>query len=99
MFLPIPRGYAKQVVREIIDARFDAVKQNPELVEVDRWGVSNVYYDTRKRLDAEGYDVSPLNDESTKIRKDSIAMLKNTVIRLFTVFIVIGLGQGKQPRV
>jgi hypothetical protein len=67
---PIPRGYAKQIVKEIIITRFKSVKRNPELINTDRWDLSDVFYATRKRLDAGGYDVSPLNDEKTKKRKE-----------------------------
>ncbi|MGA9942791.1 MAG: hypothetical protein WBP88_12420 [Nitrososphaeraceae archaeon] len=66
---PIPRGYAKQVEREIIDARKIAVAQNPHLKTSNRWDLSDIFYNARKRLDAEGYDVRPLNDEKTKMRK------------------------------
>ena len=66
---PIPRGYAKRVEREIIDARKIAVAQNPHLKTSNRWDLSDIFYNARKRLDAEGYDVRPLNDEKTKMRK------------------------------
>lgn len=76
MTLKIPWGYSEQVEREIINARFDSVFVQPGLIDADPLDLSDMFYDTRKRLDEEGYDVSPLNDEKTGKRKALYSYVK-----------------------
>jgi hypothetical protein len=35
--------------------------RNHNLIISDRWDLSKIFYDTRTRLDREGYDTSPMN--------------------------------------
>ena len=35
--------------------------RNHDLIIIDRWDLSKIFYDTRTRLDREGYDTSPMN--------------------------------------
>ena len=70
---PIPWGYSKKVMREIIDGRIRSVRRQPQLIEIDPWDLSDIFYTTRKRLDAEGYDISPLNRKQVN-EKHSTAM-------------------------
>jgi hypothetical protein len=58
---PIPRGLIKKVQRDIIRQRQEAVEENPELIEFDRWDLSKIFYDTRTILDRQGYDTSVMN--------------------------------------
>ena len=67
--IPIPRGYAFDVLRRVVKRRYDDVAANPELKQTDRWDLSNCFYLTRKILDGEGYDTAPLNDRE---RRESI---------------------------
>jgi hypothetical protein len=63
---PIPRGYARQVFRDIINGRVRSVHANPNLKKVDRWDQSDIFYKARKRLDAEGYDVEIYKDDKKR---------------------------------
>ena len=63
---PIPPGVAFQVLDGIIDKRFDAVMGNRELKVTNRWDMSDCFYNTRKKLDAMGYDVSIYGDRDKR---------------------------------
>jgi hypothetical protein len=54
----LPIGLPTRTLEAIIDERRKAVKNNPDLKVTDRWDQSDVFYNTRKRLDAMGYDTS-----------------------------------------
>ncbi|PWU81182.1 MAG: hypothetical protein DLM72_08295 [Candidatus Nitrosopolaris wilkensis] len=51
----------KDTQRDLIIKRRDAVSENPDLITIDRWDLSKVFYDTRTILDKLGYDTSPMN--------------------------------------
>lgn len=40
-----------------------AVRENPDLKRTNRWDLSDTFYNTRKKLDAMGYDVSELKEK------------------------------------
>ena len=63
---PLPRGLAFDVLESVIDGRIEAVKNNPDLVITNRWDQSDCFYNTRKKLDAMGYDVSIFGDRDKR---------------------------------
>ena len=40
----------------------EAVGDNPDLITIDRWDLSKIFYDTRTILDKQGYDTNPMNN-------------------------------------
>ena len=74
----IPKGLAVQTMYELIESRIKAVKNNPDLKVTNRWDLSDCFYNTRKKLDAMGYDTRKYGDR----KKERILpiMLKFTVI-------------------
>jgi hypothetical protein len=60
---PLTRGLDFKVLDDILHQRYIAVTQNPKLKEIDRWDLSDCFYNTRKQLDAMGYDVTKLKDK------------------------------------
>lgn len=63
---PIPRGLAKDTMREIIKARLYAVSDDDSLIESKPWANSSPFYRSRKRLAKLGYNVNPMNDPDTR---------------------------------
>ncbi|HJR84195.1 MAG TPA: hypothetical protein VJ772_02380 [Nitrososphaeraceae archaeon] len=61
--LEIPRGLVFKVEDDILYNRYKAVMKNPDLKITNRWDQSDVFYNTRKKLDAMGYDVTKLSDK------------------------------------
>lgn len=59
----IERGVIFRVEDSILWERYTAVKNNPDLKITNRWDQSDVFYNTRKKLDAMGYDVTKLSDK------------------------------------
>ena len=70
----LPIGLPTKTLEKIIDERREAVKNDPELKVTDRWDQSDVFYATRKRLDAMGYDTSKYADKDK--RKDLTKVIK-----------------------
>jgi hypothetical protein len=64
----IPKGLALKMLEKLIDARREAVRNNPDLKVTNRWDLSDCFYNTRKKLDSMGYEVSIYGDR--KKRKD-----------------------------
>lgn len=58
-----------QIEDSILYERWMAVKQNPNLKIINRWDQSDVFYNTRKKLDAKGYDVTKLSDKRKEINQ------------------------------
>ena len=58
---PLTRGIVRWAIRHFVDARRKAIHRNSNLVTTYRWDQSDVFYNTRKMLDAKGYDVSELS--------------------------------------
>lgn len=65
----IPRGLIFKVEDNILWDRCLAVKNNPALKTMNRWDQSDVFYNTRKKLDAMGYDVTKLSDKRKEINQ------------------------------
>ncbi len=65
----IPRGLIFKVGDNILWDRCLAVKNNPDLKTMNRWDQSDVFYNTRKKLDAMGYDVTRLSDKRKEINQ------------------------------
>jgi len=65
---PIPRGLVRQTVRYFVDSRRIAVRNNPQLITTFRWDQSDIFYNTRKMLDAKGYDVTDLSKENKRMK-------------------------------
>jgi hypothetical protein len=66
---PIPNGLVPKILRKVVTERYDAVlgpKGDLGLITRDRWNLSDCFYETRNRLDAMGYDTSPLNDQDKR---------------------------------
>src|SRR5687767_10884386 len=66
---PIPEGFAFKVMDSILMERLRAVNSNPKLKITNRWDQSDVFYNTRKKLDALGYDVSKLSERRKELNK------------------------------
>jgi hypothetical protein len=62
---PIPRGLIKDVQRNLVRQRQEAVTKNPDLITIDRWDLSKIFYDTRTILDKE-YDTGPMNNPNKR---------------------------------
>jgi hypothetical protein len=62
----IPPGIAFQVLDGVIDKRFDSVMADRNLKVTNRWDMSDCFYNTRKKLDALGYDVSIYGDREKR---------------------------------
>jgi hypothetical protein len=62
----ITRGLEFKVLDDILLDRYNAVNNDPQLKITNRWDLSDCFYQTRKTLDAMGYDVSNMD----KRRKD-----------------------------
>jgi hypothetical protein len=68
---PIPNGLVPKILRKVVTERHDAVlglEGDLGLITRDRWNLSDCFYETRNRLDAMGYDTSPLNDQDKRKR-------------------------------
>lgn len=65
----IPRGLIFKVEDMILWERRTAVRNNPDLKITNRWDQSDVFYNTRKKLDAMGYDVTKLSDKRKEINQ------------------------------
>jgi hypothetical protein len=63
-----PKGLAFKVLEKLIDSRREGVRNNPDLKITNRWDLSDCFYNTRKKLDSMGYDVSIYGDREK--RKD-----------------------------
>jgi hypothetical protein len=66
---PIPNGLVPKILRKVVTERHDAVlglEGDLGLITRDRWNLSDCFYETRNRLDAMGYDTSPLNDQDKR---------------------------------
>jgi hypothetical protein len=74
---PVPKELDRQMVREIIGERKAAVTADPNLLLVERWDHSDVFYEVRTRLAQQGYDVRVYGsgNESDR-RKKLYAMIK-----------------------
>ena len=64
---PIPRGLDLKVLRDVVYERARAVRKDKTLIQRARQDLSHQFYVTRKRLDADGYNVSSLNDSRRKV--------------------------------
>jgi hypothetical protein len=66
----IPRGLDLKVLRDVVSERAErarAVRKDKTLIQRARQDLSHQFYVTRKRLDADGYDVGSLNDSRRKV--------------------------------
>lgn len=70
---PIPNGLIRQTIRHFVDSRRIAVKKDPQLIKTYRWDQSDIFYNTRKMLDAKGYEVSIFSNGSK--RENTIAYI------------------------
>jgi len=61
--MKIPSRFGFKVLDQILYERYMAVRKNPDLKNTNRWDLSDTFYNTRKRLDAMGYDVSELKEK------------------------------------
>jgi hypothetical protein len=66
---PIPKGLAFKVLEGVLSGRIDAVIDNPDLKVTNRWDLSDCFYNTRKKLDAMGFDVSRLSEKRTDLNE------------------------------
>lgn len=64
------------ILRKKVRERYYDVLDHPEKITIDRWNLSNFFYSTRKDLDEEGYDTTPLNDTNTGWRKKIYAKVR-----------------------
>jgi len=81
----------KNVQRKLIRECKEAVEQNPDLVRIDRWDLSKIFYYTRTILDHDGYDTSLMNKPEKRndiINTESI--VHYCLQRFYTVVIIIG---------
>ena len=62
------------MVREIIGERKAAITADPNLLLVERWDHSDVFYEARTTLSQQGYDVSVYSNPDR--RKDFYALIK-----------------------
>ncbi|HJT83414.1 MAG TPA: hypothetical protein VJ697_02935, partial [Nitrososphaeraceae archaeon] len=76
---PLPKGFAKSVVRYLIDRRWLAVYANPKLLtdKTHRMDQSDIFYPTRTILFRKGYDISSLDDPQKDTRKDLYSYIKD----------------------
>ena len=56
-------------LRTDVNQRYQDVLADSDKLTIDRWNLSNFFYVTRKELDDQGYDTTPLNDAVTGWRK------------------------------
>jgi hypothetical protein len=61
---PIPTGMARRTIKHLIDTRYLAVRNNPELIKdkTHRMDQSDIFYPMRTILYRKGYDVSSLSE-------------------------------------
>ncbi len=57
------------MIRQIIGERKAAVERDPNLILVERWDHSDVFYEARKRFDERGYDVNIYGDDPQRRKK------------------------------
>jgi hypothetical protein len=56
----LPHGLWKRIERDIIDERETEIKHNSQLIFLDPWNLSRVFYTLRKRLRDMGYNITDL---------------------------------------
>ena len=56
----LPHGLWKRIERDIIDERETEIKRNSQLIFLDPWNLSRVFYTLRKRLRDMGYNITDL---------------------------------------
>jgi len=65
----IPRGLVTKVENQVLDECAAAVEDNEDIIKTNRWDQSDVFYETRRRLDQMGYDVQFLSKGRRAITK------------------------------
>jgi hypothetical protein len=70
----VPVELDRIMVRKVIGERKEAVRANPNLLLIERWDHSDVFYEVRTRLSQQGYDVSVYGNADR--RKDFYALIK-----------------------
>lgn len=59
-----------------VKQRYQDVLADSDKLTIDRWNLSNFFYVTRKELDDQGYDTTPLNDVKLGWRKKIYAKVR-----------------------
>src|SRR5262245_31811064 len=64
---PIPKGLVTKVQDQVLFERFEATRDDPDLITSNKWDQSDIFYETRRRLDQLGYDVRDLSKRRKSI--------------------------------
>jgi hypothetical protein len=70
----VPVELDRIMVRKVVGERIQAVRINPNLLLIERWDHSDVFYEVRTRLSQQGYDTSVYANPDR--RKDFYALIK-----------------------
>lgn len=72
----VPVELDRIMVRKVVGERIEAVRINPNLLLIERWDHSDVFYEVRTRLSQQGYNTSVYANADR--RKDFYALIKPT---------------------